>query len=136
MTTFLNPYTYIADPTRGRPVFNGRVFLGTPDTDPVQPENQLIVSIVNENGTLTPIPQPVRTGPGGVAMFQGNPVQLDVPLTQHSFTIQDANGRQVFYSPRINIVGSTSVPTDEIDQFTQFGTPRFITAANNPSHPW
>ena len=136
MTTFINPYTYISDPTRGRPVFNGRVFLGNPDTDPTQPENQIPVSVVNENGTLTQVPQPIRTGPGGVATFQGNPVQLDVDLVQHSMTIQDANGRQVYYSPRISIVGAANVPTDIIQQFNQFGTPRYITSANNMGNPF
>ena len=136
MTTFINPYTYIADPVRGRPVFNGRVFIGNINTDPVQPENRVTVSVVNENGTLTAIPQPIITGPGGVATFQGNPVQLDVAVVQHSITIQNSLGAQVYYSPRVNIVGQATVPTDQIDQFAQFGTPRFITSAANGGNPF
>jgi len=137
MATFINPYTYISDPTRGRPVFNGRVFLGNPDTDPTLPENQIPVSVVNEDGTLTQIPQPVRTGPGGVATYQGNPVQLDIQLLQHSMTIQDAGGRQVYYAPRINIAGADTEPAQDILlQYNRFGTPRFITSAQNEGQPF
>ena len=135
MATFINPYTYISDPTRGRPVFNGRVYLGNPDTDPTQPENQIPVSVVQENGTLTQIEQPIRTGPGGVATFQGNPVQLDVQIIEHSMTIEDANGRQVYYSPRISLATIGDVPTDLINQFIQYGYPRFITSAQNNGNP-
>ena len=136
MATFINPYTYISDPTRGRPVFNGRVYLGNPDTDPTQPENQIPVSVVQEDGTLTQIEQPIRTGPGGVATFQGNPVQLDVNIIQHSMTIEDSNGRQVYYSPRISLATPGDVPTDLINQFIQYGSPRFITSAQNDGTPF
>ena len=136
MATFINPYTYISDPTRGRPVFNGRVYLGNPDTDPTQPENQIPVSVVQENGTLVVIEQPIRTGPGGVATFQGNPVQLDVQIIEHSMTIEDANGRQVYYSPRISLATIGEIPTDLINQFLQYGSPRFVTSAQNEGTPF
>ena len=137
MTTFVNPYTYIADPTRGRPVFNGRVFFGNPDTDPVQPENRVTVSLVNENGTLTALMQPIATGPGGVAMVNGNPAQLDIALTQYSMTIQNGLGVQIYYSPRVSIgTAGGPDPTDLLNQFSRVGTPRFITAANNMGNPF
>ena len=137
MTTFINPYTYISDPTRGRPVFNGRLFFGNPDTDPTQPENQVTVSLVNENGTLTALMQPIATGPGGVALVNGSPAQLDITLTQYSLTIQNGLGVQVYYSPRVNVGAAGGPdPTDLLNQFSQVGTPRFITAANNNGNPF
>lgn len=136
MATVLNPFTYIADPVRGRPVFNGRVYFGRPDTDPVQPENRINVRAINEDGTFTTIAQPVRTGPGGIALNNGNPAQLDLIETEYSITIQDNQGVQRYYSPRVNIFGDLGDTIGNIEQFRTFGTPRFITAADNAGSPF
>ena len=136
MATILNPFTYIADPIRNRPVFNGQVYFGRPDTDPVQPENRIQVRIVSEGGLLVDIAQPVRTSPGGIALHQGNPVTLDLAEFQYSMAIQDNTGTQLYYAARVNIFGDLGNTLGNINQFRQFGTPRFITAANNNNMPF
>ena len=137
MATFFNPFTYISDPTRGRPVFNGRVFFGRPDTDPTVPSNQIVVNQVNENGSFTPIPQPVRTGPGGVLVgANGSPIQIDLPLDEYSMTIQDAQSVQRYYTPRIIIIDDIQQTQDAIRQFRSPGTHLFITPAMNNGTPF
>ena len=100
MTTFFNPYTYIPDPDISRAVFNGFIYIGQRDTDPTQPRNRLTVSSVQEDGTLVALEQPIRTGRGGIPVLSGSPVQIDVPATEYSVTVQDRNGAQQYYTPR------------------------------------
>lgn len=94
------PYPYYADPTRGRPVFNGKIFVGRPDVDPQIVSNQLPVKAVQENGSSVPISQPIRTGAGGIPMLNGSPVQLVVD-GEYSIKVLDHLDAQVFYAPSL-----------------------------------
>lgn len=94
------PYTYYPDPTRGRPVFNGFIYVGDPDTDPQIASNRLVVRAVQESGATVAIAQPIRTGAGGVPMLNGSPVQLIVD-GEYSIKILDSFGAQVYYAPSL-----------------------------------
>lgn len=94
------PYDYYPDPTRGRPVFNGQIFVGKADTDPQVTSNRIQVLAVQESGATVPIGQPIRTGAGGVPMLNGSPVQLQVD-GEYSMKVLDDKGSQVYYSPSI-----------------------------------
>lgn len=101
MATLFNPHQYFADPNKGRPVFNGFIYIGRADTDPTDTDNRLQVSLICECGGMPiDISQPVRTGPGGVPVYNGSPAQINVPLTEFSLLVQDKDQRQVYYSPR------------------------------------
>lgn len=88
---------YYPDPTRGRPVFNGSIYVGVPDTDPEIPANQLDISVRQENGTVVPVSQPVQTGAGGVPMYNGSPAQIVVD-GNYSLKVLNNQGSQVYYS--------------------------------------
>lgn len=112
------PYTYYPDPTRGRPVFDGKIYIGTPDTDPQIPGNQILVKAVQENGSSVPISQPIRTGAGGVPMLNGSPVQLTAD-GEYSIKVLDKYDAQVYYAPSVvsgmrptTIVRTQPVPLD------------------------
>lgn len=94
------PYNYYPDPTRGRPVFNGSIYVGLPDTDPQITSNQLVVTAIQEDGTSTPIAQPIRTGAGGVPILNGSPIQLQVS-GEYSIKVLDNLGAQVYYAPSV-----------------------------------
>lgn len=96
----LLPYRYYPDPTRGRPVYNGFIFVGRPDTDPEIVSNQIPVRAYQENGTSVAISQPVRTGGGGVPLVNGSPVQLQVE-GEYSIKVLDHLGAQVYYAPSL-----------------------------------
>ena len=77
---YLNlPIQYFPDPTKGRPVFNGSVFIGIPDLDPEIEANRVPVVIIEEDGTrvdIAPSAQPLLTSPGGVITYQGSYVSV------------------------------------------------------------
>lgn len=96
----LLPYRYYPDPTRGRPVFNGSIYVGLPDTDPQVASNQLAVKAFQEDGSSVPIAQPIRTSAGGVPVLNGSPVQLQVE-GEYSIKVLDNMGAQVYYAPTL-----------------------------------
>ena len=101
MATLFNPYQYFADPTRGRPIFNGFIFIGRPDRDPTNEQDRIQVSLICEcGGSPVNVSQPIRTGPGGIPIYQGSPAQINVPAAEFSITVQDQNRVQIYYSPR------------------------------------
>ena len=98
------PLDYFPDPTKGRPVFNGSVYIGNPDTDPEVLGNRKAVTLRQEDGTEVPITgagQPLITGSGGVILYNGSPVQV---LTNGDCSIKvlNAQGSQVYYVESAN----------------------------------
>lgn len=94
------PYIYFPDPIRGRPIANGYVYVGRPDTDPEVPANQIKVRAVQETGLTVPIAQPIRTGAGGVPMLNGSPVQL-IADGEYSIKVLDSMRAQIYYAPSL-----------------------------------
>jgi hypothetical protein len=96
----MSPWAYFPDPTVGRPVYNGYIYVGEPDTDPQITTNQLQVKALQEDGSLVNISQPIRTGAGGVPMLNGSPVQLQTE-GEHSLKVLNNLGSQVYYAPSL-----------------------------------
>lgn len=122
------PYDYYPDPTRGRPLYNGFIYVGRPDTDPQIASNRLQVVAIQESGTTVPIAQPIRTSAGGVPTLNGSPVQLQVD-GEYSIKVLDNLGTQVYYAPSLiaGIRPTTIIRTQLVP--TSFGlTNRFINA--------
>lgn len=92
-----NPYNYVADPTKGRPLFNSDLYFGVPDLDPEVPANQIQVYLQQEDGTPVAVSQPVETGAGGVPMYNGSPAIILIGQDAYSFKALDRNGTQVYY---------------------------------------
>ena len=90
------PILYIPDSIQGRPLFYGQIFVGEPDLDPEIPANQKQLNIMQENGTLVPVNQPFTLSAGGVPMYNGADVRLDVD-GNYSLKILDKNGGQQCY---------------------------------------
>lgn len=85
---------YIPDPVKGRPLWNGQIFVGEPDLDPETSPKQL--NIVQETGAVVPVSQPFVLSAGGVPVYNGSPVRLDVD-GNYSIRIRDKNGAQTYY---------------------------------------
>lgn len=77
-------------------VANGKIYVGIPNTDPANPENQIQVYIENESGKKIPVPQPLIINSGGYPVYNG---QIAKFLTDrnHSMAVYDAYGVQQFY---------------------------------------
>lgn len=87
---------YFPDPSIGRPVALGSIYVGEPDLDPEILANQKTISIRQEDGTEVPVSQPVLTGAGGIPMYAGSPVQILVD-GDYSLKVLNKHGSQVYY---------------------------------------
>lgn len=96
------PYIYAADPTKGRPIFNGSIYIGQPDLDPSIPANQIAVSGQQESGAIVALAQPIETGAGGVPLYNGSPVVLIIDQSPFSILVNDNIGSQKYYQARAN----------------------------------
>ncbi len=100
-TTLISPFQYFADPTRARPIFNGFIFIGRVDGDPTNTADQIPVQVIRESGGPVTVAQPIRTGPGGLPIYNGSPAQIVVCRSNYSITLQDNNRVQVYHSPNV-----------------------------------
>lgn len=90
---------YIPNPTIGRPVANGYLYVGEQDTDPTIVGNQKTVSALQENGSTVVLSQPISLSGGGVPEYNGSPVTLLVDGS-YSLRVDDRNNSQVYYVPK------------------------------------
>lgn len=106
----INPYEYFADPTKGRPIFNGFVYIGEPDTDPEVPANQKQVYARQEDGNDVAIPQPVLTNAGGYPTYNGSVVIITVQ-GPYSVKVNDKQGNQLLYQANVSSSNATVTAT-------------------------
>lgn len=137
MVTVQMPFNYVPNPVLDRALFNGNVYFGQPNTDPLQPSNRVQVRVVEQDGSFTNIAQPVQTGGGGVFLFNGAPVQLDIVEIAFSIVITDNNNVQLYSFPnagpggttgREGLISSGGLPFD--DTVTTTG-PTFVVTTDN-----
>jgi len=83
-----------------RAASNGRVYIGTIDTDPTVPSNQIQVYVENEDETLLPVSQPIIINAGGYPVYNGQIAKF-VTVQGHSMAVFDAYGAQQFYFPNV-----------------------------------
>lgn len=79
---------------------NGRIYIGNIDTDPSVPSNQIQVYIVNEDGSLVPVSQPIIINAGGFPVYNGQVTKF-VTVKGHSMLVTDAYGTQQHYFPNV-----------------------------------
>jgi hypothetical protein len=93
-----NPYDYYFYDNKGRPIFNGSIYIGLPDLDPEIPANQIDVYGRQEDGTDVLLAQPIATNSGGGATLNGSPIILMMEENFYSLKVLDSLGVQVYYS--------------------------------------
>lgn len=93
-------YEYFPEFNKGRPIFNGNIFIGVPDQDPEILANQLPVTARQEDQTDVPIAQPIRTSAGGIPELNGSPVQLLVD-GNYAIKVLDSNDVQVYFTENV-----------------------------------
>lgn len=92
------PSQLFTRPDRFASVANGMIYIGIPDTDPTVSGNQQQVYIENEDGSLTAVPQPIRTNLGGYPVYNGQIVKF-VTQKNYSMSVLSSLGVQLFYFP-------------------------------------
>jgi hypothetical protein len=90
---------------------NGRIYVGKVDTDPTIPSNQVVVYIVNEDGSTVPISQPIIINSGGHPVYNGQIISKLVTDESYSLAVYDAFGSQEYYFPSIDNVNANAAIT-------------------------
>ena len=89
---------YYPSPTIGRPLAGASIYVGEPDTDPTVVGNQKQVSVMQEDGTMVDVDQPISTGAGGVPTYAGEYVTLYV-APPYCLRVDNSAGSQIYYVP-------------------------------------
>lgn len=108
------PIGYYPDPTKGRPLAGGFLYVGDIDTDPEVVINQKQVTALQENGSEVPIAQPIDLSVGGVPLYNESPVSIFTD-GDCSMKVTDKFGAQIYYIPRVAIVSVESVTGTGVD---------------------
>jgi len=111
LNTVSLPFGYYPDPTKGRPVFNGSIFIGEPDLDPTILANQKTITIRQEGVDTPSVPQPISTSAGGVPVFNGSPAEILVGGS-YSMAVLNAQDVQVYYVANNFAAASDEVTSD------------------------
>ncbi|MGL5487863.1 MAG: phage tailspike protein [Shewanella sp.] len=98
-----SPYHPFTLPNKFSAVFNGYIYCGLVDKDPLVPANQVQIYLVNESGAQVPVSQPLRTNAGGFLVYNGKPAKF-VTGSNHSLLVQDGYKSQIWYEPDVSRV--------------------------------
>jgi hypothetical protein len=116
------PYSYFPFFDKSGPIWNAKIYIGQPDTDPTIPANQVTVTAKQESGETVGIPQPIRTSHGGVVIYNGAPAQIVVD-NSYSIAVYDKNDKSIYYNPNfttadvntVNLGGLTNYQAANVD---------------------
>ncbi|QGV85817.1 hypothetical protein F7P08_00505 [Klebsiella pneumoniae] len=97
------PSTPFSAPRAFKSVANGKIYIGTPDTDPVNPANQIPVYVVNEDGSEIQVSQPIIINAGGFPAYNGQIMKF-ITKQNFSMAVYDAYGAQQYYWPDLSMV--------------------------------
>ncbi|HBT3181687.1 TPA: hypothetical protein MBF34_004801 [Klebsiella aerogenes] len=97
------PSTPFSSPRAFKSVANGKIYIGNPDTDPVNPANQIPVYVVNEDGSEVHVSQPIIINAGGFPVYNGQIMKF-ITKQNFSMAVYDAYGVQQFYWPDISVI--------------------------------
>lgn len=99
------PANTFSMPRQFKAVANGKIYIGLPDTDPVNPANQISVYVVNENGTEVQVAQPIIINAGGFPVYNGQIVKF-ITKQNYSMAVYDSTGNggvQQYYWPDLSM---------------------------------
>jgi hypothetical protein len=91
------PWIYLPNKDKFGTYFNAKIWIGVAD-DPNPRTNQKEVRLIQESGNTVIAQQPIRTNAGGLPVFNGAVVALDV-TGDYSLAIDDSNDNQKYYFP-------------------------------------
>lgn len=106
MSTINFPIMYINNPAQGKPIFNGKMYFGKPDLDPVIFTNQKQVYYIQENGDLVAASQPIILSAGGNPTYNGDAVTLGID-GEYSTKVLNKLGVQEYYVARTDSSGDS-----------------------------
>lgn len=97
------PSAPFSSPRAFKAVSNGKIYIGLPDSDPVNPVNQVPVYVVNEDGSEVQVAQPIIINAGGFPVYNGQIVKF-VVKQPYSMAVYDMYAAQQYYWPDLTLV--------------------------------
>ena len=83
------PWVYVPNKDKFGTYFDAKIYVGEPD-NPNPRTSQKEIRLVQEDGTSVIAQQPIRTNAGGIPVYNGSVVALDVD-GDYSLAIDDSN---------------------------------------------
>ncbi|HEE9987575.1 TPA: tail fiber domain-containing protein [Citrobacter freundii] len=105
------PANTFSMPRQFKAISNGRIFIGLPDTDPVNPANQIPVYIINESGAEVQVAQPIIINAGGFPVYNGQIAKF-VTKQNYSMAVLDSYNAQQFYWPDLALADPATLVQD------------------------
>ena len=105
-----DPYYLVAMPSShfttsrtNKPIANGKIYIGKPDTDPKSPENRIPIYVVNEDGREVEINQPISINSAGYPVYNGQVMKF-ITKERYSTAIYNAYDALEYYWHDLAIV--------------------------------
>ena len=93
------PFIYFPKIKLNKPIFDGFVYFGEPDTDPyTNTSKRIAVTYIGSDGVSNDLVQPLRTSKGGVPIVDGDYVKILIDQ-DYSMTACGKNNEQIFHIP-------------------------------------
>lgn len=103
----VNPFLQFNLPNVDKAAGLCKLYLGVKNA--TNPEaNQVQAYAVLPDGSELPIAQPITLSAGGVAMFNGSPVEIRVAVDEYSLKLTTSAGAQLYYDPSVGASVSAS----------------------------
>ncbi len=99
------PANTFSMPRQFKAIANGKIYIGLPDTDPVNPANRIPVYIVNEDGSEVQVSQPIVINAGGFPVYNGQIVKF-ITKQNYSMAVYDSTGNggvKQYYWPDVSL---------------------------------
>ncbi|MCK5611134.1 hypothetical protein KAR91_55185 [Candidatus Pacearchaeota archaeon] len=84
-------YFYYPRTNEGKPISQGKIYVGSPNTDPTIPANQIQVSLRLEDGSTIQVSQPVMTSSGGLPVDSNGKAAEVIADLPASVAVYDSN---------------------------------------------
>lgn len=111
-----NPFQSYRHFESGEPLAGGFLYVGLVGRDGEVEFNRKRVYAIMENGSAVAIPQPVILSAGGVAQYNGSPVQLAVDGS-YSLKVKDKDGVKQYFAPKVtakSLLGYSGIIPEEV----------------------
>lgn len=114
----------------GEPVFNGQVFVGIANNDPLNEENRIDIPAVGQGGTTTILKQPINLNESGLAVDDTGKVVYPIVDQDYAITVLDQNGELIYEEKCVSVPNGesryteiTTVPVEVTKGQTQISIP-------------
>ena len=108
------PFIFFPKIKLDKPIFNGFIYFGEPDTDPyTNTFKRIDVKYIGPDGIAKDLVQPLRTSNGGVPIVDGENVKIIIDQ-DYSMTACGRNNEQIFHIPNSKEFESSRTITEDV----------------------